>query len=110
LTDVLRSEVRELGAELSARASGAAKGTGLLAAAGVAGATAGAALLSLPLILARRLLPPGGTALLVAAGAGAASVYLTKRGLEQLGEAMPAEAERLKEAVITASRRATGNG
>jgi hypothetical protein len=96
-----------LSAELAARARDAAKGTGLLAAAGVAGAVAGAAVLSLPLILAGRLLPPGGTALLVAAGAGAASAYLTKRGIMQLGEAMPVETNQLKQAAKDAARRAT---
>lgn len=106
LTDALRTEVAQLGSDLAERARGAAKGTGLLAAAGVAGAVAGAAVLSLPLILARRVLPPGGTALLVAAGAGAACALLTKRGLEELGEAMPAETEHLKAAARDAARRA----
>lgn len=108
LTDALRSEVSELRAELGARARDAAKGSAFLAAAGVAGTVAGAALLTVPLILARRVLSPGGTALLVAAGAGAAGAYLTKRGLEQLGEAMPAEADHIKEAAKDAARRATG--
>jgi hypothetical protein len=108
LTAALRAEIEQLRTELGARARDAAKGTGLLAAAGVAGAVAGTALLSLPFILARRILPPGGTALLVAAGAGAAAAYLSKRGLDELAQAMPAETERLKEAARDAARRATG--
>lgn len=112
LTDALRHEVEQLRAELAGRAREAAKGTGLLAAAGAAGAVAGAAAISLPLILARRLLPPGATALIVAAGAGTASAYLAKRGLEELGQAMPAEADRIKDAARTAAadaaRRVTG--
>jgi hypothetical protein len=112
LTDALHHEVAELREELVDRARDAAKGTGMLAAAGAAGAVAAAALLSVPVGLARRLLPPGVTALSVAAGAGAASAYLAKQGLDQLGAAMPAEAERLKEAARAAAsdgaRRVTG--
>jgi hypothetical protein len=114
LTEALRSEVAQLREELGSRARDAAKGTGFLAAAGVTGAVAGAAVLSLPLILLRRLLPPGGTAILVAAGAGAATAYLAKRGLEELGEVMPDETEQLKqsaaEAAKEAARRVTGSG
>ena len=109
LTQALRAEIAQLRDELGTRARDAAKGTALLAAAGVAGMVSGAAILSVPLILARRILPPGGTALLIAAGAGAAGAYLTKRGLDELAEAMPAETERLKDAARDAARRATGS-
>jgi hypothetical protein len=46
----------------------------------------------------RRVLGPSATALVIAAGAGGATVYLAKRGLDELGVPTEAAAERVRDA------------
>ncbi|HEU4657680.1 MAG TPA: phage holin family protein [Capillimicrobium sp.] len=98
VADSLRSEFEQLRAEAADRARSGARGAGYLAAAGVTGAVAAGAGLMLPILGLRRLLGPGATAVVVAAGAGSASAYLAKRGLEELGVPTEAAAERVKQA------------
>lgn len=62
-------------------------------AAGALALVAVGALASLPLIAARKLLPPTAVALPVAAGAATGAAVLARRALEQLKEAAPAQVE-----------------
>jgi hypothetical protein len=98
LTESLRREFEQLRAEAGDRARAGARGAGLLAAAGVTGALAAGAALTLPVLVLRRFIGAGGTALVIAAGAGGITAYLAKRGLDELGVPTDAAAERVKEA------------
>lgn len=102
--DTLRREVEQLRAEAAERASGGAKGAGLLAAAGATGAVAVGATAALPLMALRRLLPGWAIATLLAGGAGALTIVLARRGLDELGAAAPIDAERIKDAAREAVR------
>jgi Putative Actinobacterial Holin-X, holin superfamily III len=107
LGGTVRREVEQLRAEATQRATGGAKGAGLLIAAGATGSVAVAAAVSLPLMALRRLLPSWAIAVLVAGGAGASTVLLTRRGLAELGAAAPVDAGRLKDAARDAVRSVT---
>lgn len=98
MAESLRSEFEQLRAEAADRAKSGARGAGFLAAAGVTGGVAAAAGLAVPILALRRVLGAGPTAVVVAAGAGALSAYLGKRGLEELGVPTEAAAERVKQA------------
>lgn len=102
--DTLRREVEQLRAEAAERASGGAKGAGLLAAAGATGTVAVGATAALPLMALRRLLPGWAIATLLAGGAGALTIVLARRGLDELGAAAPIDAERIKDAAREAVR------
>jgi hypothetical protein len=105
--DTVRREVEQLRAEATQRATGGAKGAGLLVAAGATGTVAVVATASLPLMLLRRLLPGWAIAVLVAGGAGASTVVLARRGLAELGAAAPIDAERIKDAARDAVQSVT---
>jgi hypothetical protein len=98
LTDSLRREFEQVRAEAGDRARAGARGAGILAAAAVSGAVAAGAALTLPVLALKRIFGAGGTALIVAAGAGGLTAYLAKRGLDELGVPTDAAAERVKEA------------
>lgn len=68
-------------------------GTSIGGAAGALALVAVGALASLPLIAARKVLPPTAVALPVAAGAATGAAVLARRALEQLKEAAPAQVE-----------------
>lgn len=104
LGDTLRREVEDLRNELAERAAGGARGAAMLTGAGAAGAVALAAVASLPLMALRRVLPGWSIALLVAAGAGSGAFVLARRGLSELADAAPLDAERIKDAARDAVR------
>jgi putative superfamily III holin-X len=105
--DTVRREVEQLRTEATERATGGAKGVGLLVAAGATGTVAVAARASLPLMALRRLLPGWAIALLLAGGTGAATVVLARRGLAELGAAAPVDADRIKDAARDAVHKVT---
>jgi putative superfamily III holin-X len=105
--ETVRREVEQLRTEATQRATGGAKGAGLLVAAGATGTVALAATATLPLMALRRLLPGWAIAVLVAGGAGAATVVLARRGLAELGAAAPIDAERIKDAARDAVQSVT---
>src|SRR5215213_4344583 len=96
LSQSLRREFEQLRTEAGERARAGARGAGLLAAAGVSGGVASAAVLTVPVLGLRRVLGSGATALLIAGGAGALTAYLAKRGLDELGVPTEAATERVK--------------
>jgi hypothetical protein len=98
LADSLRKEFQQVRDEAGDRARAAARGAGFLAGAAVTGAVGAGAALTLPVLALRRVFGPGPTALLIAAGAGGATVLLAKRGLDELGVPTEAAAERVKDA------------
>jgi hypothetical protein len=98
LTESLRREFEQFRAEAGDRARAGARGAGILAAAAVSGAVATGAALTLPVLALKRIFGAGGTALIVAVGAGGLTAYLAKRGLDELGVPTDAAAERVKEA------------
>jgi hypothetical protein len=98
LSQSLRREFEQLRTEAGERARAGARGAGLLAAAGVSGGVASAAVLTVPVLGLRRLLGSGATAVLIGVGAGALTAYLAKRGLDELGVPTEAATERVKEA------------
>jgi putative superfamily III holin-X len=104
MADALRREVDQLRSELADRAAAAAKGTGLLAAAGAAGAIAGAALLTIPLIALRRIMPSWLLALAIGGASGGLAAYLAGRGLDELATAAPIDTDRLKDVAKDALR------
>jgi hypothetical protein len=85
LSESLRREFEQLRAEAGDRARAGARGAGLLTAAGFSGSLAIAAAAFVPLLGLRKLIGPVGTSIVVAAGAGGASAYLAKRGLDEFG-------------------------
>jgi len=105
LGDKLSHEVEQLRAEASERASGGARGVGLLAGAGAAGAVGVIALGTLPIMALRRVMPGWAIAVGVAGVAGALTAVLARRGLDELGAAgAPVDAERVKAAARDAVR------
>lgn len=102
--ETVRREVQQLRAEASERATGGARGAGLLAAAGASATVALGATASLPLMALRRLMPGWMIAVAVAGGTGALSVVLARRGLSELGAAAPLDGERIRDAVRDALR------
>lgn len=104
LGDTVRREIEDLRSELTERAAGGARGAAMLTGAGAAGTVALAALASLPLMALRRVLPGWMIALLVAGGAGTGAFVLARRGLSELAEAAPVDAERIKDAARDAVR------
>lgn len=104
LTDTVRREVEDLRSEVADRAAGGARGAALLAGAGATGTVALVAAASLPLMALRRLMPGWMIAVLIAGGAGALTVVLARRGLDELGAAAPVDAERIKDAARDAVR------
>ena len=96
--DTVRREVEQLRTEAAERATGGAKGAGLLVAAGATGTVALAATASLPLIALRRVLPGWAIAVLIAGAGGAATAVLARRGLAELGAAAPIDTDRIKDA------------
>jgi hypothetical protein len=102
VTESLRREVDRLREEAIARAKEAARGAGMLGAAGGFGLLSAGALASLPLLALRRVLPGWAIALIVAGGGAAGAVILGRAGLEHLEAAAP-------EAVSEQLDRATEN-
>lgn len=100
----LGREFARLREEATERARAAARGAGLLTAAGFSGSIAVAAALSLPLIALRRLIGPAGTSAVVAGSAGAVAAYLAKRGLDELG----VPADETAEVAVAVAREAIG--
>lgn len=96
--DAVRNEVEDVREDLAGRAAGGAKGAALLTGAGAAGTVALGAGASLPIIALRRVMPGWAISLLIAGGAGALAVVLARRGLGELGEAAPIDADRVREA------------
>jgi hypothetical protein len=94
----LRHEFEELREAAGQRARAGARGAAFLTAAAVSGAVAVGAMLTLPVLAMRRLLGPGPTAVVMAAGAASVTAYLAKRGLDELGVPTEAAAERVKDA------------
>jgi hypothetical protein len=94
----LRQEFEELREAAGQRARAGARGAAFLTAAAVSGAVAAGAILTLPVLALRRLLGPGPTAVVMAAGAAGVTVYLAKRGLDELGVPTEAATERVKDA------------
>lgn len=89
MTAALRAEMERLQQEAAERGRVAARGAGLVGAAGGLGLVSVGALTSLPLIALRKALPPTAVALLVAGGSAAGALALARRGLEHLKEAAP---------------------
>jgi phage-related tail protein len=89
VTESLRREIERLREEVAARAQEAARGAGMLGAAGGLGLVSAGALASLPLIALRRILPSWAVALLVAGGSAAGAAVLARAGLEHLSVAAP---------------------
>lgn len=104
LGDTVRREVEQLRTEASERAAGGAKAARLLAGAGAAGAVGAIAVGSLPILALRRVMPGWAIAVGVAAGTGALSFALTRRGLAELGAAAPVNASRIRDAARDAVR------
>src|SRR3954471_11057435 len=102
--DTVRREIEQLRSDLADRAAGGAKGAGLLAAAGATGTVAVTAILSLPLMALRRVMPGWAIAVGLAGGAGALTFGLPRRGLGELGAAAPVNADRIKDAARDAIR------
>jgi hypothetical protein len=102
--DTVRREIEQLRSDLADRAAGGAKGAGLLAAAGATGTVAVTAVLSLPLMALRRVMPGWAIAVGLAGGAGALTFVLARRGLGELGAAAPVNADRIKDAARDAIR------
>jgi hypothetical protein len=104
VAQALRREIDDLRAEVGGRTATAAKGAGLLAGAGASASIACGALLTLPLMALRKLIPPPALALLVAAGAGSLGAVLARRGLRELEIAAPVSVEPVKRAARRALR------
>lgn len=102
--DTVSREVEQLRTELSDRAAGGAKGAALLAGAGAAGTVSAAAAASLPIIALRRVMPGWAVALVIAGGSGAVAAALARRGLDELADAAPIDADELKDAARDALR------
>jgi hypothetical protein len=96
LTESLRREFEQFRVEAGDRARAGARGAGILAAAAVSGTVAAGAALTLPVLAVKRIFGAGGTAVIVAVGAGGLTAYLAKRGLDELGVPTDAAAERVK--------------
>jgi hypothetical protein len=94
----LRQEFEELREAAGQRARAGARGAAFLTAAAVSGAVAAGAVLTQPVLALRRLLGPGPTAVVMAAGAAGVTAYLAKRGLDELGVPTEAATERVKDA------------
>ncbi len=97
VADTLRQEVEQLREELTQRINRATKGATDLALAGALGAVAGVAAVSLPLIVMRRFMPSWLIALLIAGSAGGAAAYFAQRGLDEIAEVTPLDADRVKQ-------------
>ena len=95
--DTVSREIGQVREEVSERAAGGAKGAAMLSGAGAAGAVTVIAAASVPLLMLRRIMPPWGIALLIAAGAGGLAAVLGRRGLEELGAAVPMDVDGLKD-------------
>jgi hypothetical protein len=102
--DTVRREIEQLRSDLADRAAGGAKGAGLLAAAGATGTVAVVAVLSLPIMALRRVMPGWAIASGLAGGAGTLTFVLARRGLGELGAAAPVDADRIKEVARDAIR------
>jgi hypothetical protein len=89
LGDAVTRGVEQVGEEINERTAGGARGAKLLGAAGVTGAVTLGAAVSLPIILLRRVMPGWAVALLLAGGGGAATYVLARRGLDEIGAAVP---------------------
>jgi hypothetical protein len=105
LGDKVSDEVEHLRIEASERAAEGIKGIQLLAGAGAAGAVAGVALATLPIMALRRVLPGWVVAVGIAGGAGALGAVLARRGLDELGAAgAPVDSARVTAAARDAMR------
>jgi ferric-dicitrate binding protein FerR (iron transport regulator) len=89
VAESLRAEIDRLREEAAAHAQEAARGAGMLGAAGGLGLLSAGALASLPLLALRRLLPGWAVALLVAGGSAAGAALLAREGLVHLAAAAP---------------------
>ena len=97
VADALRQEVEQLRAEMTQRIDRVTTGATHLAVAAGLGAVAGVAAVSLPLIVLRRFMPSWLIALLIAGGAGGAAAYFAQRGLDEIAEVTPLDADRVKQ-------------
>jgi hypothetical protein len=91
-------EIEHLREDVSHRATGGAKGVALIGGAGAAGTLSVLAAGSAGLLAMRRVMPSWGIALVIAGGSGAVSALLARRGLDELGDAVPGNADGLKAA------------
>ena len=89
LGEAVTRGVEQVGEEINERTAGGARGVKLLGAAGATGVVTLAAAASLPVILLRRVMPGWAVALLLAGGGGAATYVLARRGLDEIGAAVP---------------------
>jgi hypothetical protein len=96
--ETVSREIEQLRADVTERATGGAKGIAMLGGAGAAGAAAVLATGSATLLAMRRVMPSWAVALVIAAGSGALCAVLAKRGLDELGEAVPVNADGIKDA------------
>lgn len=90
--------IEQMREDVTQRATGGAKGAALLAGAGAAGTVTVLATASLPLIALRRVMPGWAIVALGACGAGGLTGVLARRGLAELGAAVPTDADDLKSA------------
>ena len=97
VADALRQEVEQLRAEVTQRINRVTTGATHLAVAAGLGAVARVAAVSLPLIVPRRFMPSWRIALLIAGGAGGAAAYFAQRGLDEIAEVTPLDADRVKQ-------------
>jgi hypothetical protein len=91
-------EIEHLRADVSNRATGGAKGVAMLGGAGAAGAVTVLAAGSAGLLAMRSVMPSWAVALVIAGGAGTLGAVLARRGLDELGDAVPGNADAVKHA------------
>jgi hypothetical protein len=103
LGEAVTRGVEQVGEEINERTAGGARGVKLLGAAGATGVVTLAAAGSLPVILLRRVMPGWAVALLLAGGGGAATYVLARRGLDEIGAAVP-DADDIKDVAREAVR------
>ncbi len=85
----VREELEAIRDEVAERGKHAARGGAYLTGAAILGAGAGVALLALPALALRRVVPAPVAALLLAAGYGTGAAALARRGVEAVQEAAP---------------------
>jgi hypothetical protein len=96
--ETVSREIEGLRADVGNRAAEGAKGVAMIGGAGAAGAVTVLAAGAVPLLALRRIMPSWGVALVIAGGSGALAALLARRGLDELGEAVPVNTEVIKDA------------
>ena len=86
-------ELRRAREEITERAREVGKAGGYLGLAGVFGVAASGAVLSLPVLVLRRVLSPGATAVVIGGLYGGAAFAFARRALERIETAAPAAVE-----------------